>query len=255
MKRFLQILFVVLIIPLFATASAEGINNEGYIEAEGVVYFKEGMNPNQMRRMSVLDAYRYLAEQVSTLNVTSESTVKNMCDLDDVVNSRVEAALKGARVVSVNRESDGSFHAIVRLSTYGGSNSLAGAVLKENVPVEAFPEPKFVNIRSEINYTGLIIDCRGLNISTAIAPKIKSAGGVDVYAYKNVGYKNAVEKGMVKYTSDINSSRAGSSPLIVKAVSLNGTCDVIVSDEDANKILAANKSSNILSNCAVVLVR
>lgn len=255
MNRFLQVLLVMFMVLIPSFASTEGINSGGYIEAEGVVYFEEGMSPNQMRRMSVMDAYRYLAEQVNTLNITSESTVKNMRDLDDSINTKVEAALKGAQVISVNRESDGSFHAKVRLSVYGGSQSLAGAVLQDNIRIEQFPEPKFVNIRSEINYTGLVVDCRGLNLSTAVAPAIKSVGGVDIYAYKNVGYQNAVEKGMVEYAEDLNSPRAGNSPLVIKAVSIAGTCDVIVSDEDANKILMANKSSNILSNCAVVLVR
>lgn len=255
MKKFLQIILLTLILSVASIVSAEGISAEGYIEAEGVVYYEEGRTPNQMRRMSIMDAYRYLAEEVNTLNVTSETTVKNMRDMDDTINTKVTAALKGAKVISVNRESDGSFHAIVRLPMYGGAQSLAGAVLQENIRVEKFPEPKFINIRSEINYTGLVIDCRGLNLSTAIAPAIKSISGMEIYAYKNVGYQNAVEKGMVEYSNEVNSARAGERPLVVKAVKIVGTCDVIVSDEDANKILSANKFSKILVNCAVVLVR
>lgn len=255
MKRFLQILFVTFMFLVSLFTAAEAFGNENYIEAEGVVYFKSGMRPNDMRRMSVMDAYRYLAEQVDTLHVTSETTVRNMRDMDDRINTRVDAALRGATVVSVTRESDGSFHAIVRLPMYGDTKSLAGAVLQENINIEPFLQPKVINIRSEINYTGLVIDCRGLNLSTAIAPAIKSVGGMDVYAYKNVGYQNAVEKGMVEYASDFNSPRAGASPLIIKAVKIAGTCDVIVSDEDANIILTANELSNILVNSAVVLVR
>lgn len=254
MKKIVQVFFITFFLSIFSFVSAD-IGNEGYIEAEGVVYFEKGMNPNQMRRMAIMDAYRYLAEQVDTLYVTSGSTVKNIRDLDDEINTKVEAALRGAKVISVKREADGSFHAIARLSMYGGSQSLAGAVLKENVVVEDFPKPKVVNIRSEINYTGLVIDCRGLNLAQAVAPSIKSAGGLEVYAYKNIGYQNATSKGMVEYSNSINSPRAGSSPLVVKAVKLSGACDVIVSDEDADKILAANQSTNILTNCAVVLVR
>lgn len=253
MKRLSQILFVAILISLFATAEAFG--SEGYIEAEGIIYYEKGMSPNQMRRMSILDAYRYLAEQVDTINVTSETTVKNLRDMDDTINTKVEAALHGAKVVAVNRASDGSFHAIVRMPIYGGAQSLAGAVLQEDIRIEEFAQPRFTSIRTEITYTGLIIDCRGLSLSTAIAPAIKSVGGLEIYAYKNVGYQNATGKGMVEYSSNLNSPRAGTSPLCVKAVSIGGGCDVIVSDEDADKILAANISSNILVNCAVVLVR
>lgn len=253
MKRVLQI-FLALV--LFSSAVvAEAVSTGEYIEAEGVVYYEAGMSPNQMRRISIMDAYRYLAEQVDTLYVTANSTVKNMRELDETINTKVEAALRGAKVISVNRESDGTFRAIVRMSLYGAPQSLAGAVLQEDIRIEEIPKPRFTNIRSEIHYTSLVIDCRGLNLSTAIAPAIKSVGGIEIYAYKNVGYQNAVGKGMVEYSSDLNSLRAGSAPLVIKAVKISGACDVVVSDEDAEKILSANQSSNILVNCAVVLVR
>ena len=254
MRKIFQVVFVLFMLSIFSFAAAS-VNNEGYIEVEGVVYYKEGMNPNAMRRISIMDAYRYLAEEVDNLYVTAESTVKDMRDLDEVINTKVETVLRGAKVTSVTRESDGSFHAIVRLPIYGSSQSLASAVLKEDVAIEDFPKPKFINIRSEIKYTGLIIDCRGLNLSTGITPAIKSVGGEVVYAYKNIGYQSAVSKGIVEYTDNMTSPRAGDTPLVIKAVKISSACDVVVSDEDADKILAANQVTNILSNCAVVLVR
>ena len=254
MKKFFQVVFVTFLLAIFSFASANA-QSGGYIEAEGIVYYEKGMQPNAMRRMAILDAYRYLAEEVDSIRVTSKTTVKNMRDLDDEINSNVEAVLHGAKVISVTRQSDGSFHAKVRLSMYGGESSLAGAVLKKDIPLEDFPKPKFTNVRSEINYTGLVVDCRGLNLSTAITPAIKTVGGVEIYAYKNVGYQNAVNRGIVEYADKIDSPRAGSTPLVVKAVKISDSCDVIISDEDAEKILAVNQSTNILTNCAVVLVR
>ena len=253
MKKIFQVVFAMYLLAIFSFASANV--GEGYIEAEGIVYYEKGMQPNAMRRMAILDAYRYLAEEVDNIHVTSKTTVKNMRDLDDEINSNVEAVLHGARVISVTRQSDGSFHAKVRLSMYGGENSLAGAVLKKDIPIEDFPKPKFTNVRSEVNYTGLIIDCRGLNLSTAITPAIKTGGDVEIYSYKNVGYQNAVSKGIVEYANSIDSPRAGTVPLVVKAVKIFDSCDVVISDEDADRILAANQSTNILTNCAVVLVR
>ena len=243
MKKILMMLLAVMVFSMCTLAEAAE-----YIEAEGIVYYESGMSPNQMRRMSVMDAYRYLAEQVDTLYVKEDTTVK-------IINTKVEAALRGAKVISVNRESDGSFRAIVRMSLYGEPQSLSGAVLPDNIRIEEIPKPKFISVRSEINYTGLIIDCRGLNLSAAIAPAIKSIGGIEIYAYKNIGYQNAVGKGLVEYSSDLNATRAGTTPLVIKAVKISGSCDVVVSDEDAEKILSANQSSNILINCAVVLVR
>ena len=255
MKRLIQILIVVFVLQIVSFSSAN-ISNAGYIEAEGIVYPESGQSLNDLRRIAIMDGYRYLAEQINTLHVTTESTVKNLRDLDDTINTKVEAALQKAQVVSVVRAADGSFHAIVRMPIYGSNQSLSAAVLKEDIGIEEFLKPQFTNIRTEIHYTGLVIDCRGLNISTAVTPAIKSVSGIEIYAYKNIGYQVAVEKGMVEYSSDIDSAaRAGITPLTVKAVKLSGACDVIISDEDADKILAVNQSENILINCAVVLVR
>lgn len=252
MKKFFRILFVA---AMLLTSTLAAAQFGEYFEAEGVIY-PEGDKPNrnEMRRTAILDAYRYLAEEVDTLNVTSTSTVKNLRELDDEINTRVEAAIHGAKVISAKFEADGSFHAIVRLPK-NGPQSISAAVLKPDVVVEEFPKPKFTNLRSEVSYTGLVVDCRGLNLSEAISPVIKSAGGTEIYAYKNVGYDSAVNNGLVEYSADLNSPRAGTSPLVVKAVKVSDNCDVVVSDEDADKILAANQSTNFLSNCAVVLVR
>ena len=255
MKKFFGIMAAAMILFSCSLASAIELGNGNYIEVEGIVY-PEGQSINEMRRIAVMDAYRQLSEQVDTIYVSVNSTVRNLRDLDDVISTKVDTALRGAKVISVKRDSDGSFHAIVRLYTHGGASSLAGAVLKEDVELEDFPAPKFTNMVSG-NYSGLIIDCRGKNLSTAIAPAIKSADGAEIYAYKNLGYQTAVSKGMISYSTSVNSGveRAGSTPLIVIAVNISGGCDVVVSAEDADKILAANKATKFLSNCAVVLVR
>ncbi|MBR4643438.1 MAG: LPP20 family lipoprotein [Selenomonadaceae bacterium] len=250
MKKIFQVVFVLCLLAISSFASANG-----YIEAEGIIYYEKGMKPNQMRRMAVLEAYRTLAEEVDSIHVTSNTTVRNLCDLDDEINSHVEAVLRGAKVISVTQQKDGSFRAKVRLSMYGSENSLASVVLEKNVLIEDFPKPKFTSVRTEVKYTGLVIDCRGLNLSTAITPAIKTVGGIEIYAYKNVGYENAVIRGIVEYADVIDSPRAGTSPLVVKAVEISRSCDVVISDEDADRILAVNQSTNILTNCAVVLVR
>ena len=254
MKKFFALMSAVVLLSISAMAMAADYSGD-YIEAEGIVY-PAGQSPNVLRRIAIMDAYRYLAEQVDTIYVTTDSTVKNMRDLDETINAKVETALRGAKVISVTRDIDGSFHAIVRLYTHGGAGSLASAVLGETIEIEDFPPPKFTNIVS-LGYTGLIIDCRGQNLSTAIAPAIKSVDGTEVYAYKNLGYQTAVSKGMIAYSTSVDSGveRAGASPLVIKAVSVSGNCDVVVSAEDADKILASNQSTNFLGNCAVVLVR
>ena len=253
MKKF----FLVVLATVLLTGSAmAAVCGGDYIEAEGVAYFdkKNPQSPNEMRRIAIMDAYRYLAEQVDALYVSAGSTVRNLRDLDDEINTKVTAVLRGAKIKEVIRERDGSFRAIVCMPAYG-SQSVASVVLKE-VEVEDFPKPKVVNLPSA-SYTGLIIDCKGKGLSQAIAPAIKSVDGMEVYAYKNLGYDTAVNRGMIDYSTSVTSGveRAGSSPLVVKAVKVSGDCDVVVSAADADKILNANQAAHFLNDCAVVFVR
>lgn len=62
-----------------------------------------------MRRIAIMDAYRYFSERIDTIYVSSNSTVKNLRDLDDTVNAKVKTAMRSMTVISVNRASDGFF--------------------------------------------------------------------------------------------------------------------------------------------------
>lgn len=72
---------------------------------------------------------------------------------------------------------------------------------------------------------------------------------------RNIDKDFAISKGMVEYYNDLHTatvnSRAGSNPLVVKAVSVRGGANsvnpvnVVVSVEDGDKILYANEKSGI----------
>ncbi|MBQ3971476.1 MAG: LPP20 family lipoprotein [Selenomonadaceae bacterium] len=259
MKKFLQVLLTALMVMTFSVASAAQIGNDGFVEVEGVVYPEPGESLNDMRRVAIAEAYRALAEEVDNLHVTSDTTIVKSRRVNDQINISVDAILSGVKIAKVYRESDGSFHAIARLGVYGGSSSLAGVVLPTDVVHEDFPSPKMTameSISSSQNYTGLIVDCRGKNLDTAIAPVIESAGGDRVYAYEQISRQTAISFGMVDYSKDMNSgvSRAGNTPLVVKAVRVSGSCDPVISQEDADKVLVANQANHFLDNCSVVIV-
>lgn len=78
MKKQISILIAITILLISNLSFAIGINNDGYVEAEGVVYPEEGESLNDMRRSSILEAYRYLAEEVDNLQISSATTVKNL---------------------------------------------------------------------------------------------------------------------------------------------------------------------------------
>ena len=105
-------------------------------------------------------------------------------------------------------------------------------------------------------YTGLIVDCRGLGLKPAMSPVIKNANGQAIYGYKNLDYDKVVSGGMAGYASDMGrASRAGSNPLVVKAVSLDNGANPVLSVADANRVLIENGASGFLDATNVVFVR
>jgi len=105
-------------------------------------------------------------------------------------------------------------------------------------------------------YTGLIVDCRGLGLKPVMSPVIKNASGQPIYGYKNLNYDRVVSEGMAGYTSDMgNAARAGSNPLVVKAVSLDNGANPVLSVADANRVLIENGASGFLDATNVVFVR
>lgn len=107
------------------------------------------------------------------------------------------------------------------------------------------------------SYTGLIVDCRGLGLKPVMSPVIKNANGEPIYGYKNLDSATVIANGMASYTTDLSkATRAGSNPLVVKAVGLdkhNG--NPILSVADANRVLIENGATGFLDRTNVVFVR
>ncbi len=271
MKKFLAALAAACVLFTGAPTQAVEVGNDCVIEVEGIAYPNTGEPLNATQRTAQLYAYRLLAEHVGELHITSSTTIqeaietkKGKTDVNrsfhDDVSARVETVVHGAMIKKTYRDPDGSFHAIARLSMFGGPKSIANAVLPEQTSVEAFPPPIYTNVESgnfDGNCTGLIIDCRDMGLDVAIAPAIKSADGTEIYTYRNVTRQMATERGMVAYSDslEVGVQRAGSNPLVIKAMFVSGECDAVVSDADASKILAVNQTAHFLNNCMVVFVR
>lgn len=270
MKKFFAALAAAAVLFVGAPTQAVEVGNDCVIEVEGSAYPNPGEPPNMTQRTAQLYAYRLLAEHVGELRITSATTIqeaietkKGKTDVNrlvrDDVSARVEAVIKGAVIKKTYRDPDGSFHAIARLPMFGGPKSIANAVLPEQTVVEDFPAPIYTNLDSSFvadNFTGLIVDCSDMGLDVALAPAIKSADGTEIYTYRNVTRQMATERGAVAYADSIeNANRAGSKPLVIKAMFISGECDAVVSDADAAKILAANQSAHFLNNCLVVFVR
>lgn len=110
-------------------------------------------------------------------------------------------------------------------------------------------------------YTSLIVDARGLGVERCMSPKIRRPDGREVWGTVRVNLDWLIEHGIVVYGLTMADARqhprAGDNPLIVRAVGRAGgrfNSDAVVSDEDAERILAANAHSGFLDRYRVIFV-
>ena len=258
---------------VFAEESAVGINWEkGVIRASGLAAGKastknKGLRRAQAKQAAKMVAQRNLAESVEGVQVTSDASARDLELEYDIIKTSVNATIKGMTEISTQYFNDETCEVVLEMPLFGSSRSLAKSVFLpfREEQKEDFPKPSVtVNIMNEPTasrqkYTGLIIDCRGMNLNPVMSPVIKNADGQAIYGHKNLDYDKIIERGMVSYVNSDNSeakSRAGNNPLLIKAVALEGNnANPVVSVSDADNILQANQYGKFLDNCAVVFIR
>ena len=218
------------------------------------------------RRAAVADAYRQLAEEINGVQVDSETTVQNMMIKSDEVRTRVNALIKNARIVSEGELAGGGYSVTMAIGIFGGTDSLADKVLERPAYVEPIPapapeyRPPVVQTQPDYQgggYTGLIIDCRDFDdVNHVMSPVILDENGKKIYGHKNLDFDRIIREGMVYYAHDMSqTSRAGSNPLIVRALWLEGhNANPVISDEDAEFVLYENSKSHFLEDIAVVFL-
>lgn len=224
------------------------------------------------RRAAVVDGQRNLLESIYHLSVDSNTTVENSVLTSDVIQTKVSGILSGARVVS--EEFDGGIYHVVMAVPKYGAGSVADVVYRDvlkSTSAEPMDTPSAdyeedtTDVTSSTGYTGLIINAKGLPLERTFCPGIFDTNGRAIYGVRNVDPDYAVAHGVAAYAegeeawtdAEIGNGRAGTNPLIIQAVGLRERtkhqCDVVVSVEDGDRILAENQKSGFGARYAVVL--
>jgi len=258
---------------------AEVANNAESVTADGYGAFNPRMPLGQAkimaRRAAIVDAQRNLVEQIQGAQIDAETTMEMAMATSDTVKTKVSGVIRGAKIIAESIEKDGNYKVTLSVPTYGVGSvaqvaydalSEAGKMPATPAPI-AKPDQSFKQTYTPAGsaYTGVIVDARGMELSPTFAPAIYDVNGRVIYGVRNVDKDYAIVHGLVEYTTDesmvqravTGGARAGSNPLIIKAVStktrIANKCDVVVSVEDANKILAENERTGFLEKYAVVL--
>jgi len=244
--------------------------SKGLVVAKGIgappqqYYGKPQARPTALRAAR-LDAMRNILEAIQGVRIDSTTTVRNFATESDIITSKVEGMVQGAKVVKQEYLSDGTVEVMVEMSLYGGFSQLVlPAEIKQVETIKpVLPEPRQESETPPVSsavYTGLVVDARGLNARPAMAPKIMDESGQEVYGSAYVSREFAVQQGMSGYAKEIDAARQNprvtANPLMVKGLKTDGPggADVVISNADAAKLRSASENLSFLKKCRVMIV-
>ncbi len=129
------------------------------------------------------------------------------------------------------------------------------AAMPYRYPLQEFPTRMDNPIPTE--YTGLIIDSRGLDVRPMVFPVVYNRNGLEIYSKNFVDVRYATRTGIVSYvhTDDQakNKKGIGDRPLYTVAVkSMNG-CPVM-SERDIQKLFSSPLTIDRLKKCRVIFI-
>lgn len=260
----------------YANAKARVKWDDGTIEirAGATADPKKSVNLAHARSMALKTArhlaYEKMLETIKGLSLTSSTVYRD----ELLANSRLQTALRGfvrgARVVKEEETflKDGSIWVEVTLGQvlYGKKSLSASSAdvlkTKPQKPLNLFA-PKdhaYKKLPLYSGYTGLVIDARNLGVRPAMFPKIVAPDGRAVYSPTKTSQEYILTQGLVGYATSTQRAkeqgRVGKNPLVIKAKRSSGPhhANVVVAEEDAVKIFAADIKSKILNEARVVFV-
>jgi hypothetical protein len=286
--------------PLLAQSRARTVqpDNTGYIEVYdvGTINWSEGMlsatgvglmprNETDRARAYLkarsyarLDALANLLMLIDRVQIDAQYVGADYTAQSEEIRATISGFVRGAQVLDERKvliEGQEAVQVTVGTAMYG-SRGLSRYLLKPTLTSPttatepALPRIELVNPNTpatgtpvaEGNYTGLIIDARGLKVQPAMAPRILKADGTVLYGAGKFELEQLVEKGMAAYYRDITAARAdpraGSNPLVLRPIGVYrravATTDVVLSDADAARLLAEDSRTGFLKAMKVVFV-
>ena len=211
-------------------------------------------------RAAKADALRNILETVKGVRIDSETLVVNAMTQNDVIRTRVQGIVRGAKVINTRYLSDGAVEVTVEIPLSNPSapaDSLTATVL----PPQSFgSQTQSIPKAGNPVYSGVIFDARGLSLRPAMSPKVFDEEGREVYGSAFVSQEWATKYGILGYVKDLDAAkkndRVAANPLILKATRVSGTggCDIVIGNADAQGMRDMSKNLSFLEQCRVLIV-
>ena len=200
-------------------------------------------------RAAKIEAIRKLSETIKQVKVDSTTTIENFMTASDFVDSRVEAALKGAKIVEKKFFSDEEMEVTVEISMTG---------LLTEILIPHTGDIDTPSTGDEI-YSGLIIDAGGLGLEPVISPKILDERYREIYGASYISKESALLRGIVVYEKEMSrameNDRISNNPLIIQGIRTTGnSTNVVISSSDAQSLRHSAKNLSFLRHGKVIIV-
>jgi hypothetical protein len=275
-RLFLFVVAVLMIMPAWAAmAQSIEVNEKG----EVVEPFGQGginwttrrveaigrSSPNQdayaQVRAAEINARAELLRIIDGVRIRGSYGVAQGKLIKDITEEQVEGFLRYSRVGKpYKNDALGLMEvkASIQLDEHGTAVLMPEkvALKTENKPYQP-PAPV---TPAPIKYTGLILDARGLGAKPAMAPRILCEGSLaEVYGPLAADSDVVLSQGFAGYAGTPEKartmlSRIGDRPLEIKARGTSNVTDLVISQDDAQKLAGAVKTSDFLRECKVVIV-
>jgi len=174
---------------------------------------------------------------------------------------QIQQMTENARVLKKEYLSDGTVEITVQMSMSGGFSQLA---LPDDIryieSISRIINHEQTTWQKKEKYTGLIIDARGLQISTCFAPIIISKSGDEVYGPQYISREYAVQSGTCIYMNSFEDAgthhRVGNKPFIVKGIGVKGDrlVNIVISNTESARFKSLIEHLTILKHCRVIIV-
>ncbi|TGM81988.1 hypothetical protein EHR01_04165 [Leptospira mtsangambouensis] len=122
------------------------------------------------------------------------------------------------------------------------------------------PVPEFSEEVVPVEFSGLVVDARHLNLKHALFPKIQTDRGLDIYSPLYVKEAYAMETGYIVYREEQLGkgieAKVGKNPYFVLALATAGKnqTDLVIPTDEAAKLLSHPETRKNLTRCRVLIL-
>jgi hypothetical protein len=217
-----------------------------------------------------LTAAQNLLNSLDFLKIDAPRSVADHIALNRGLQDKIEQMVSAAPIIDQVRASDDCLETVVQFQLTGGFAQLVLPGTIEQVRsikaingaaggTESDIDPPLGSRSANQDYTGLVIDARGIGARPSLVPVIIDENHQDVYGPAFISREFAVRQGVCAYVRQMCDEvmpRVGPKPLLVKGLRTlsDRPSDIVISDMDASRLRSASTHLRFLRQCRVMII-